>query len=153
VTGPDVHLENFQLTRSSDVYSVFLDNYGTDGLRLGPDGHQMDGRTSSRWQYVEGLELSPPVGEVVFDTKVTNSTFTNVNWGIFQANPIPGTTKGFVVDHSTFKHNYADDLEFNGAVGDDDRESRSPTTHSATTSTARPKVLREWAWAWRTRST
>jgi len=112
VTGPDVHLENFQLTRSSDVYSVFLDNYGTDGLRL--DRMVINGRKDVfPVQYVEGLELSPPVGEVVFDTKVTNSTFTNVNWGIFQANPIPGTTKGFVVDHSTFKHNYADDLEFN----------------------------------------
>jgi len=111
VTGPDVHLENFQLTRSSDVYSVFLDNYGTDGLRL--DRMVINGRKDVfPVQYVEAWSC-PRRSVRSSSTPRSPIRRLRMSTGASSRRTDPGYHQGFVVDHSTFKHNYADDLEFN----------------------------------------
>jgi len=112
IFGSNVVLQNLNLTRSSNVFAVFLKVWNTTGFTL--NNVMIDGKKNTiGGADVNAIELSAGSGQTLSDMHINGSTIKNSTFGLFQNSSTLGTVNGVTVDHSTFTNNYFDDLEFN----------------------------------------
>lgn len=111
--GNNITFENLQLVRVSNVYGIII-NINSSTTNLTIHNVVMDGRKDSiGGQDIHGIAIFGQPGQLIKNSKVTNTTIKNMNFGLFQDSGVKSVTDGFSVDASTFTGNYADDLEFN----------------------------------------
>jgi len=113
ISGKNVAIENVGLVRATKCAGVMIRIQSSSNLRL--RGLKIDGRASKIPGAFHGIAVAES-GRIE-DATLAASTITDVGFGLFQSNKSTARLNGFLVDNSTFRGNWADDLEFNSPNG------------------------------------